>query len=188
MKKVLALTTFIVGSAVSATTLAAPAGQTFVGPSIGLQVNSEKYSVGDTDADFKHFSSFNLIGDYGFDFGNDFVGLVQGSVQLGKSNKVASDDSGTLKRKNNFMIGYAQGYRILPSLLPYIKLDYNFGKTKWSDTGDNFKVKGFGYGLGTKFAISQNVELGVEYMRHHLKADGDSFKSNTFSFLVSYRF
>ena len=55
MKKVLALTTFIVGSAVSATTLAAPAGQTFVGPSIGLQVNSEKYSVGDTDADFKHF-------------------------------------------------------------------------------------------------------------------------------------
>lgn len=187
MKKVLVLTTLIAGSVISASAIAAPAGQTFVGPSIGLQLNSEKFKNSDVGGDAKRSTSVELIGDYGFDFGNNFVGLAQAGIQLGKSSKIAEYYGSNLKRTRNFSIGYAQGYRVLPNLLPYVKLNYDYGKAKWS-YGDSGTVKGFGYGVGAKYALSQNVELGVEYTRQHSKDSDNTAKSNVFSFLASYRF
>lgn len=130
MKKALVLTTVIAGAVVSANAVAAPAGQTFVGPSIGLQVNTEKFKGSDVSGSAKRASSVEFVADYGFDFGNDFVGLAQAGIQLGKSGKLAEHEGDRLKRTRNFSVGYAQGYRVLPNLLPYVKVNYDYGRAK----------------------------------------------------------
>lgn len=197
MKKLLLSTLLITGFAASTALQAAPAGQTFVGPSVGLNLATNKgTSSGGTAVSFKRFTSLNLIGDYGFDYGHDLIGLPYASIKLfgdklGESDKLNISNSAKAKVKQSdlYTLGYAQGYRITPDLLGFAKLNYNYSAIKYEGVDDHKRhFKGFGYGAGVRYALDSNIEIGVEYIRSNLKHGDDKLKINTFDFLASYRF
>lgn len=126
----------------------------------------------------KQATGANAVVDYGIDYGNQLVGLVEGKAKLG-STKIFND----VKQKNQFGLAYAQGYRVLPDLLPYAKVNYSVSKV-----GDIGSFKGIGYGVGAKYAVSNDIEIGAEYLRSNLKHSGTKLKGNAFSTNVSYRF
>ncbi|MGR3807399.1 porin family protein [Pasteurella testudinis] len=183
--------------ATAATAQAAPAGQTFVGPSVGLNLATNKgTSSGGTEVSFKRFTSLNLIGDYGFDYGHDFVGLPYTSIKLfgdklGESDtlNLSNSSRSKIKQRDHYALGYAQGYRITPNLLGFGKVDYNYSEIKFENlNNDKRNFKGFGYGAGVRYALDSDIELGVEYIRSNLKHGDDKLKLNTFDFSASYRF
>ncbi|MGR6982136.1 porin family protein [Testudinibacter sp. P27/CKL/0425] len=197
MKKGLLATLIAVGVVASSAVQAVPAGQTFVGPSVGLNLATNKgTSSGGTEVSFKRFTSLNLIGDYGFDYGNDFVGLPYASIKLfgdklGQSDtlNISNSSRNKIEQRDHYTLGYAQGYRITPNLLGFGKLNYNYSEIKFENlNNDKRNFKGFGYGAGVRYALDSDIELGVEYIRSNLKHGDDKLKLNTFDFSASYRF
>ncbi|MDH2924495.1 outer membrane protein with beta-barrel domain [Nicoletella semolina] len=63
------------------------------------------------------------------------------------------------------------------------KLDYHISKV--SNIGS---VKGIGYGVGVKYAVSNDIELGTEYTRSNLKYGKSKVAGNAFGANASYRF
>ncbi|OOH92415.1 hypothetical protein BMT54_00490 [Pasteurellaceae bacterium 15-036681] len=173
MKK-LALVTLT--AALSTSVFAAPVGETFTGVGVGMDLTTVKYKSAGLEG--KQATGANVIVDYGMDYGNNLVGIVEGKVKVG-STKIFND----VKQKSQFGVAYEQGYRVLPDLLPYAKIDYSVSKV-----GDVGSFKGFGYGLGTKYAVSNDIEVGVQYMRSNLKHSGTKLKGNAYSATAAYRF
>lgn len=172
MKK-LAITLFTLASA---SAFAAPVGNTFTGVGVGLDVTTVKYKSAGFEG--KQATGANLVVDYAMDYGDNFVGIVEGKAKLGSS-KVLNDT----KQKTLFSVGYEQGYRVLPDLLPYVKANYSVSKV-----GDLGTFKGLGYGAGAKYAVSNDIEIGAEYLRSNLKYSGTKLKGNAFSASATYRF
>lgn len=197
MKKLRLSTLLVTGFIASTALQAAPAGQTFVGPSVGLNLATNKgTSSGGTEVSFKRFTSLNLTGDYGFDYGHDLVGLPYASIKLfgdklGEADKlnISNSPKAKVKQSDLYTLGYAQGYRITPDLLGFAKLNYNYSAIKYEGFDDHKRnFKGFGYGAGVRYALDSNIEIGVEYIRSNLKHGDDKLKVNSFDFSASYRF
>ncbi|QLB20994.1 hypothetical protein A6B43_05425 [Vespertiliibacter pulmonis] len=179
----------------STAVLAAPVGETFTGFGTGVELTTTKYK------DSKRATGVGLIVDYGMDYGNNLVGLVEGKVKLNSSkleDKSSEEVKSHASEKFRGSISYLQGYRVLPDLLPYVKVGYTFTKFK-SDkqiSRENFSSKssisetnsGFGFGAGVKYAVSSNVELGAEYLRTRTKQDNTNINGNTFGASAAYRF
>lgn len=196
MKK-LAIITLL--SLTSTAVLAAPVGETFTGFGVGVDLTTTKYQ--DTN---KHATGVGLIVDYGIDYGNNFVGLIEGKVKLNSSkltDERESDPTTVLKETEKFRgsISYLQGYRVLPDLLPYVKVGYTFTKFKTDKRIyhlHSYKQisivettnSGLGFGAGVKYAVSSNFELGAEYLRTRTKFDDVSINANTFGANATYRF
>lgn len=172
MKKLLTLTAL---GLFSASTFAAPVGETFTGLGVGVDLTTSKYKVDGVKG--KQATGPALVVDYGIDYGNNLVGVVQGKAKVG-STKVFND----VKQKNKYTVGYQQGYRVSSDLLPYVKADVSSSKV-----GDE-TYRGYGYGAGAKYAVSNNIEVGAEYTRNNLKRSGTKLKGNDFSANVGYRF
>lgn len=180
-------------------TLAAPVGETFTGFGVGVDLTTTKYQ--DTN---KHATGVGLIVDYGIDYGNNFVGLIEGKVKLNNSKITDERDYEPLEtfkitEKFRSSISYLQGYRVLPDLLPYVKVGYTF--TKFKADGRIYHLhsprqisivettnSGLGFGAGVKYAVSSNFELGAEYLRTRTKFDDVSINANTFGANATYRF
>lgn len=167
---------FLFAGLFSASAFAAPVGETFTGFGAGLDLTTVKYKSAGLEG--KQATGANLVLDYGMNYGENFIGLVEGKAKLG-STKVFND----VKQKNQFSVGYAQGYQVAPDFLPYIKANYSISKL-----GDVGSFKGIGYGLGAKYAVSNDIEIGAEYLRSNLKHSGTKLKGNAFSTTASYRF
>ena len=172
MKHIAAL---IFAGAFSASAMAAPVGETFTGVGVGVDLTSAKYKVDGIKG--KQSTGPALVVDYGMDYGNNLVGVVQGKAKLG-STKVFSD----VKQKNKYTVAYQQGYRVGADLLPYVKVDATSSKV-----GDE-TFRGYGYGAGAKYAVSSNVEVGAEYTRNNLKRSDTKLRGNDFTANVGYRF
>lgn len=67
-------------------------------------------------------------------------------------------------------------------LMLYVKVDVSLSKV-----GDEIYC-GFGYGVGVKYVVLSNIEVGVEYICNNLKCSGIKFKGNDFSVNVGYCF
>lgn len=160
----------------SVSVFAAPVGQTFNGVGVGLDLTTVKYKSAGLEG--KQATGANLVVDYGIDYGSNLVGIVEAKAKLGSS-KIFNDT----KQKSQYSLAYEQGYRVLPDLLPYAKVNYSVSKV-----GDVGTFKGFGYGVGTKYAVSNDIEVGIEYLRSNLKYSGDKLKGNAFSASAAYRF
>ena len=192
MKKV--LFTLLVGSA-SISAIAAPVGSTFTGFGAGIDLTSVKYQG------TKQATGIGILVDYGFDYGNNLVGLVEAKVKLNKSDLVkvkSPTEEVKVEEKWRASISYLQGYRVLPDLLPYVKVGYNVtqisGKFKTqeagfysqesiSETGNSLVI-----GVGAKYAVSSNFELGAEYLRGRTKFKDGRINSNAFGANATYRF
>lgn len=166
----------IIATLASASAFAAPVGQTFTGAGVGIDLTTVKYKSAGLAG--KQATGANLVVDYGFDYGNELVGFAEGKAKLG-STKIFND----VKQKSQYSAAYLQGYRVLPDLLPYAKVNYSVSKV--SQIGS---FKGIGYGVGAKYAVSNDIEVGAEYMRSNLKHSGTKLKGNAFSASAAYRF
>lgn len=180
---------------ISTAAVAAPVGSTFTGFGAGIDLTSTKYE------DTKRATGVGIVADYGIDYGNNFVGLIEGKVKLNSSKLVEERNEGNhsdLSEKWRANVSYLQGYRVLPDLLPYVKVGYSVTKFKATDrfftqsgvvnTSISETKSGLNAGLGVKYAISSNFEVGAEYLRGQIKFDGEKLKSNTFSANATYRF
>ncbi|SSY70369.1 porin family protein [Alysiella crassa] len=172
----------------------AMAAGNFTGASVGLDVEAARYQDKMAGLDSKASGSAILKGDVGFDYGNNLVGILETRAKLHSSKvlKENKDFSGSAKQKDKYTLGYAQGYRVTSDLLPYVKVEYQNSKVAFSDSevSDNFskRFNGFGVGVGTKYAITSNVEAGAEYVYSRLKKGDDKLSGNAFSVGVAYRF
>ncbi len=169
------LTVLALAGLFSVSAFAAPVGNTFTGVGVGVDLTTVKYKVDGVKG--KQSTGPALVVDYGMDYGDNFVGVVQGKVKVG-STKVFSD----VKQKTKYTVAYQQGYRVASDLLPYVKVDV--AQSKVGDT--NFR--GYGYGAGAKYAVSSNVEVGAEYTRSNLRKSGAKLKGNEFTANLGYRF
>lgn len=192
MKK-LALTALF--GLLSTAAFAAPVGSTFTGFGTGIDLTSTKYEG------YKRATGVGVVVDYGMDYGHNLVGLVEGKVKF-NSSKLQDSSSGSssseVKEKWRAGVSYLQGYRVLPDLLPYVKVGYTVAKAeaKVSNTAPASRYQrsvtdtgnGLGVGAGVKYAVSSNFELGAEYLRSRAKFDGDSVNANTVGANATYRF
>lgn len=162
------------------------AGDNFTGLGVGAEVETTKYKVGSLKG--KQTGAGNLKAEYGFDMGNQLVGAIEAKAKV---NKTTSFKDADIKQHDKYSIGYQQGYRVTNDLMPYAKAEYISSKFKdkvnnWSD-----RTHGYGVGLGAKYNVAQNVEVGAEYVHSRLKVDStadDTIKGNSFNAGVSYRF
>lgn len=172
----------------------AMAADKFTGASVGLDVEAAKYKDKVGGLSSKNSGSAVLKGDVGFDYGNNFVGIVEARAKLNSSTilKENEDFSGKFKQKDRYSIGYAQGYRVTSDLMPYVKAEYQNSKLAYSDaeysTDFSKRYNGFGVGVGAKYAVTDNIEVGAEYVRSRLKKGDDKLSGNAFSAGVAYRF
>ncbi|WP_301099805.1 porin family protein [Otariodibacter sp.] len=181
---------------ISTSAFAAPVGSTFTGFGVGLDLTTTKYKMDDENT--KRATGIGIVGDYGFDFGNNLVGLVEGKIKFNNSNIVNDhdgiDDDVNTDEKWRASLSYLQGYRVLPDLLPYVKVSYLVTKIEGDLREDNYfehsehTGSGVGIGLGVKYAVSSNFEVGAEYLRSRSKFYDEHVNANTFGANATYRF
>ncbi|RDE66801.1 porin family protein [Aggregatibacter segnis] len=159
----------------------------FTGFGVGVGVGTTKYE------DAKRISNVDLIADYGFNHGQNVVGIVEGKLKPHNSTLVDNANS-KVQQKGRLGVGYLLGYRATPSVLPYAKVSAEIVKFDATDHFDGLVIKttetkaGYGLGAGVKANLAPNFELGLEYLRTSHKFDGENVKGNTFSTNASYRF
>lgn len=204
MKKIAIAALFSLGLANMAS-----ASDNFTGWFVGGEINSTKqeFSIpyselgyhqiqGNLTATSSRQLGIAILGGYGFDFAGDFVGQIEGKIRSGGTKTKAYGET-VSKEDFSMSVAYLQGYRISPQMLPYIKVGVSgssFTMNNDITANSNYKFEdsgavGIGYGLGFKYAITPDVELGVEYYKANLKAKNNiKFKSDTVAVNAVYRF
>ncbi|OOF81264.1 hypothetical protein BKG92_09330 [Rodentibacter ratti] len=171
--------------------VAASAVDNFTGWHIGGELSTAKYSMtGTTKGSGSQGVGLAIIGGYGFDFGQNFVGIIEGRFKISNA-KITDEDDETFKEKYQASIAYLQGYRITENIMPYIKVGGSVSQIDYSsDKYEGVGVRGIDYGLGVKFAIDKNLAMGVDFTRHNLGGEDNSvkFKGNRFALNLSYQF
>ncbi|MGX2973532.1 outer membrane beta-barrel protein [Ursidibacter arcticus] len=203
MKKV-----FVIASLVA--TNIAMANNTFTGWYVGGELNSTKHSLtipyselglyrhnGNFEAGGSRSAGIAVLGGYGFDFSEKFVGLVEGKVRLGNATTKNRFGEVTSKEKYNLSVSYLQGYR-LNNFLPYIKLGAQAGVFDMNEeaipmandrTLEGVSAIGFEYGVGVRYIFANNLEAGIEYSKATIEGKNSiKFKTDTLGVNVSYRF
>lgn len=192
MKKVTAL---VLGALMSASVLAAPTGKSFTGGSVGVEVGTTKYKVKDSGLSGKSTKDLTLTGGYAFEYGDSqLIGEVGAKAKLPASKAFTYNENGQegkIKEQQRLSVGYSQGYRVTNDLMPYAKVDYIHSRFK---DDSKLSANGVGVGVGAKYQVAPNVEVGAEYMHSRLRSkkdsDGDRVKirGNSVSTGVAYRF
>ncbi|MFU2059209.1 outer membrane protein [Avibacterium volantium] len=201
---------YLVATLLSSTALFAQA-EGFSGFYVGGEVdfNKQSFSIPWEELDYNYYDGnytgsssrsvgAGVVGGYMFDYGNNFVGIVEGKISF--PNNKTEDDLGNEIAKENFRVGvhYLQGYQ-LDRFLPYVKIGVEAGSFTMNEDNPEFRnsnvyfenhgAVGFSYGFGVKTKITDNFVAGLDYSRVTLKAKNSiEFKSNTIGVNFSYLF
>ena len=180
MKKTL-LTFLALGSA--ATAMAAPSNATtFTGPALEIGVGVGKADVKNHNLDEKNKTDVSLRGNYNVDYGSNWIGGAEVAVKPLKRT-LGSNAAGTVKQKMDASVSYVQGYRFAQDAMAYGKVGYHYGRFENVNN-----MNGLGYGLGMKYAVTPNVELGGEWEQTRYKRNDDKATNNSYMLTVGYRF
>lgn len=133
----------------------------------------------------------SISGGFGWSYGSsNIMTQIETKYRTGGST-ISANGYDLIKEDGGFSLSWLQGYRVAEKFLPYIKIGGAVHNMKgdgviFNDGG----VFGITYGAGLKYAVTENIETGVEFTQTQLR-DVDSyvkFKANTLNFGVSYRF
>ncbi|MCW9717499.1 outer membrane protein [Avibacterium sp. 21-599] len=164
--------------------------------SVPVQELGYHYDDGNYTGSSSRSVGVGIVGGYMFDYGNNFVGIIEGKISL--PNNKTEDDLGNEIAKENFRVGvhYLQGYQ-LDRFLPYVKIGVEAGSFTMNEDNPAFRnvyvedhgAVGFSYGFGVKTKITDNLVAGLDYSRVTLEAKNSiEFKSNTIGLNISYLF
>lgn len=182
MKKTL-LTALLLASAAAAT--AAPALHTngsFTGAAVEVGAGVGRADIKNSGLKEKNKADAVVRGGY--------------NVQLGQSNWISGAEvsvkplhrtlAGDVKQKIDAGVSYVQGYRVADDVLAYGKVGYHYGK--FDTAAGKTNMNGVGYGLGAKYAVMPNVEVGAEWEQTRYKKDEAKVNNNSYMATVGYRF
>lgn len=162
----------------------------FSGWLVGAETNVSKYDLKHyKNIDSKSGVGLNVVGAYGFEFGDsNLIGQIQERIGFGSASIKGGAEE--LKERFSSSLSYMQGYRIADVLMPYAKISFDL---TYFDTNEvvisSGSAYGVGFGGGVKFAVSENLELGVEYNRMNLRGEDDlKFKGDHVALNLGYRF
>lgn len=194
---------------------------TFTGGFLGGEINANKqdfsipYSeLGYTrDGNLKAKSSSKtglaLLGGYGFDLGNNFIGTLEGKISITGTKVQAEGDctyysycsnEGTVSREYlNISMGYLQGYNIADTVMPYAKVSLNsaildvtdlpYNTSSVAKQSDVTGVYGFGYGFGAKLSLTPDLELGAEWLKTSMRGSNSlKVRNKTTGMNLNYKF
>lgn len=186
--------------------------ENFKGFAVGIDAEARKYRFDLSDGEKLKKSATVPHLSLSYGTGQDrLVGIAEAKITATK-NKVVDEDvlledeetgdtypvSGKIEQKNELAVGYLVGYKVTEQFVPYGKVDYRLSQVKHTiqslevaeseSLKDN--MKGFGFGLGAKFAVTPNVEVGAEYLHNRLKTQKskDKVYSHNVSLGAAYRF
>jgi opacity protein-like surface antigen len=163
------------------------------------------YFDGKYTAKSSNTTGFAVLGGYGFDYGNDFIGIIEGKLSV-TGTKVKGErlcyrcENGKIAREYlNVSTGYLQGYRITDRVLPYVKVSLNtavldvkdlpYNSSRVSKEDDITGVYGFGYGFGAKVALNSDLELGAEWLKTDMRGSNHlKVKNKTVGVNLVYKF
>lgn len=91
------------------------------------------------------------------------------------------------KQKVDANVSYVQGYRLTDNALAYGKVGYHYGRFDNLGAKRN-NMNGLGYGVGAKYAVAPNVEVGAEWEQTRYKKDNLKVHNNSYMATVGYRF
>lgn len=185
--------------------------ENFKGFAVGIDAEARKYRLDTEDEKLKKSATVpHLSVSYGT--GQDrLVGIAEAKIAATKNKVMEEADlllvdeegeafpvSGKVEQKNELALGYLVGYKVTEQFVPYGKVDYRLSQVKHTvqslETQDSESLKdnmkGFGFGLGAKYAITPNVEIGAEYLHNRLKTQKskDKVSSHNVSLGAAYRF
>ncbi|OOF54875.1 porin family protein [Rodentibacter genomosp. 2] len=189
-------TTLVGILAVSVSSFAVAEGN-FTGFAVGIELSSTKHTFEipgfGVSANSSNKASIGVFGQYGFDFAKDFVGIGEVKLRTGGS-ETSNAGSSVSKETFNIGIAYLQGYRVTDSILPYVKIGAEISSFDLGEEVSRYvegsNLFGVAYGAGVKFALTNNLEAGVEYTQTRLRNVESDIKAkvNKIALNVAYRF
>lgn len=184
----------------------------FIGGFLGAELNSVKskfsmpndelgfyYREGNLTAKSSNSTGFALVGGYGFDLDSDFIIQMEGKLRINNA-KTKNEEYGKITREYTSLgLGAIVGYRIADRVMSYIKgsfesavldvSDLPYNSYRVSKESDATAAIGFGYGAGVKVAISNDFELGAEWLKTDLRGqDHLKVKNTIIGFNGVYKF
>lgn len=178
MKKTL-LTALLLGSAAAAT--AAPNGS-FTGAAVEVGAGLSRADIKNSGLKEKNKADAVVRGGYNAQLGqSNWISGAEVSVKP-LHRKVTAD----VKQKIDAGVSYVQGYRVADDVLAYGKVGYHYGK--FDTPAGKTNMNGVGYGLGAKYAVMPNVEVGAEWEQTRYKKDEAKVNNNSYMATVGYRF
>lgn len=187
MKKALLTVLFLGVAAAASAETGLNTNGTFTGGAVELGVGASKTTVKDANLDEKTKADMAIRGNYNTQFGDsNWIGGAELAVKP-LHRTIADTPEGAVKQKSDVGLSYIQGYRVTNDAMLYGKVGYHYGKFEDVD-GENVHMNGVGYGLGAKYQVAPNVEVGAEWEQTRYKKDDTKLHNNSYMATVGYRF
>ena len=155
----------------------------FTGAGLEVGAGVTKSDVRNAKLNEKTKGDVAVRGSYNTQFGqSNWIGGVEAGVKP-LHRKIA----GNAKQKVDANVSYVQGYRLTDDVMAYGKVGYHYGRFNNLDA-KRTNMNGLGYGVGAKYAVTPNVEVGAEWEQTRYKKDDLKVHNNSYMATVGYRF
>ena len=155
----------------------------FTGAGLEVGAGATKSDVRNVNLNEKTKGEVAVRGSYNTQFGQtNWIGGVEAGVKP-LNRKIA----GNAKQKVDANVSYVQGYRFNDDVMAYGKVGYHYGRFDNLGAKRN-NMNGLGYGVGAKYAVAPNVEVGAEWEQTRYKKDDLKVHNNSYMATVGYRF
>ena len=155
----------------------------FTGAGLEVGAGATKSDVRNVNLNEKTKGDVAVRGSYNTQFGqSNWIGGVEAGVKP-LHRKIA----GNAKQKVDANVSYVQGYRLTDNALAYGKVGYHYSRFDNLGAKRN-NMNGLGYGVGAKYAVAPNVEVGAEWEQTRYKKDNLKVHNNSYMATVGYRF